>query len=181
MSSLNDMFYSLNTAIEEDIKLDHLDEDEKKRILGTARTFYKNTCSMYSFADEVSRLGNNIRKYEYVVGLSQKTKKYDKLVRDNIPNIIKSNGEEPITRILNDEEFWEYLLKKDSEELEEVRTASSPEEIKKELGDKLELIISMANYNGYTLEDIIQEAENKKFKNGGFEKRILLERVISNK
>lgn len=106
---------------------------------------------------------------------------YNKLVRDNIPDIIKSNDEQPITRILTDEEYWEYLLKKDSEELEEVRTASSPEERKKELGDKLELIIAMANYDGYTLEDIIQEAEEKKSKNGGFEKRILLEKVINNK
>ena len=56
---------------------------------------------------------------------------YDKLVRDNIPNIISSNGEEPITRILNDEEYWEYLLKKDTEELEEVRNAVSKEECNK--------------------------------------------------
>lgn len=37
---------------------------------------------------------------------------YDKLVRDNIPKIIKYNGSEPYFRILNDEEYWEYLLKK---------------------------------------------------------------------
>ena len=56
---------------------------------------------------------------------------YDKLVRDNIPDIIRSNGEEPITRVLDDEEYWTYLVKKDSEELEEVKTASTLEEIKK--------------------------------------------------
>ena len=32
-------------------------------------------------------------------------KTYNKLVRDNIPNIIKSNGETPITRILTNEEY----------------------------------------------------------------------------
>ncbi len=106
---------------------------------------------------------------------------YDKLVRDNIADIIRSNGEEPITRILNDDEYWEYLLKKDSEELEEVKKALTPEEIKKELGDKLEVLIAMANFYGFTLEDIIHEADIKKSKNGGFKKRLLLEKVITNK
>ena len=103
---------------------------------------------------------------------------YDKLVRDNIPDIIRKNGEEPVTRILTDEEYWEYLLKKDSEELEEVRTASSREEVKKELSDKLELLKAMAAYNGFSLDEIIEEADRKKQKNGGFQKRILLEKVI---
>lgn len=39
-------------------------------------------------------------------------KVYNKLVRDNIPDICKSNGGEPFTRVLNEEEYWEYLLKK---------------------------------------------------------------------
>lgn len=103
---------------------------------------------------------------------------YDKLVRDNIPNICKANGEEAITRVLLDDEYWEYLLKKDAEELKEVETASSLEERKKELADKLELIRAMAKFSGFTLDEIIQEADRKKSKNGGFEQRILLEKVI---
>ena len=51
-------------------------------------------------------------------------------------------------------------------------------EKKEELADKLELIRAMAEYNGFTLEDIIEEADRKKERNGGFEKRLLLERVI---
>ena len=82
---------------------------------------------------------------------------YDKLVRDKIPEIIEANGEKPITRILGDDEYWEYLLKKDQEELEEVREASSLLERKKELADKLELICTMAIYNGFSLENILEE------------------------
>lgn len=103
---------------------------------------------------------------------------YNKLVRDNIPNIIEANGEVPIYRKLSDEEYWNYLLLKDTEELEEVRSATSIEERKKELADKLELLIAMAEYNGFTLQEIIDEADKKKQKNGGFEKRLLLEKVI---
>ena len=104
--------------------------------------------------------------------------KYDKLVRDHIPNIIRSRDGEPIVRVLNDEEYWEYLLKKDIEELEEVKKTESLAERKEELADKLELIRAMAEYNGFRLEDIIEEADRKKQKNGGFQKRLLLEKVI---
>lgn len=103
---------------------------------------------------------------------------YDKLVRDNIPEIIKGDNAVPCTRKLNDEEYWEYLLKKDIEELEEVRKASSTKEVKKELADKLELIRAMAEFSGFTLEDVIDEAQRKREKRGGFQKRILLEKVI---
>ena len=105
-------------------------------------------------------------------------KTYNKLVRDNIPEIIEKNGEKPFFRELNEQEYWEYLLKKDEEELQEVKEASSREERKKELADKLELLIAMASYNGFSLQDIINEAHIKKSKNGGFEKRLLLEKVI---
>lgn len=105
-------------------------------------------------------------------------KYYDKLVRDKIPEKIKKDNAEPITRKLNDDEYWEYLLKKDTEELEEVRTAVSKEEIKKELADKLELIRAMAEFNGFSLQDVIEESDKKREKNGGFQKRILLEKVI---
>ena len=36
----------------------------------------------------------------------------------------------------------------------------------------------MAEFNGFSLEDIIEEADRKKAKNGGFQKRLLLEKVI---
>lgn len=103
---------------------------------------------------------------------------YYKLVRDNIPEIIESDGEIPIYRELNDEEYWAYLLKKDQEELLEVALASTKEEIKKELADKYELIRTMAEYLGFGIGDIVEEANNKKRKNGGFKKRIFLEKTI---
>ncbi len=56
---------------------------------------------------------------------------YDKLIRDEIPTIIKNNGATPFVRTLSEEKYLEYLLKKDSEELEEVKHAQSSEERKK--------------------------------------------------
>ncbi|MBO5182899.1 MAG: nucleoside triphosphate pyrophosphohydrolase [Bacilli bacterium] len=104
---------------------------------------------------------------------------YNKLVRDNIPDICRANGEEPFIRILSDKEYWKYLLKKDQEELDEVATAESLDERKKELADKLELIRAMAEFSGFSLSEIKEEADRKKQKNGGFEKRLLLEKVVT--
>lgn len=39
---------------------------------------------------------------------------YNKLVRDKIPEIIENDNEIPIYHVLTKEEFWEYLLLKDS-------------------------------------------------------------------
>lgn len=105
-------------------------------------------------------------------------KVYNKLVRDNIPEIIYKNGDKPIYRVLDEEEYWLYLLKKNEEELKEVAEAKSNLERKKELADKLELIRAMAEFNGFSLQDIIDEADRKKQKNGGLKKRLLLEKVI---
>ena len=102
---------------------------------------------------------------------------YNKLVRDNIPNIIEANGEQAVYRVLSDEEYWNYLLKKDSEELEEVRQAQSKEEIKEELCDKLEIIRAMASFHDFTLEDIIEGANLKRETKGSFEKRLILEKT----
>ena len=44
---------------------------------------------------------------------------YNKLVRDNIPDIIKKNGATPIVRILDDEEYFKELNRKLKEELNE--------------------------------------------------------------
>ena len=71
------------------------------------------------------------------------------------------------------------MLKKDQEELKEVETAESLDERRKELADKLELIRAMAEFSGFSLTEIIEEADKKKQKNGGFEKRLLLEKVIT--
>ena len=48
---------------------------------------------------------------------------YNKLIRDNIPEIIISKREKPVTRILSDEEYKMALEDKLYEEYEEVISA----------------------------------------------------------
>lgn len=102
--------------------------------------------------------------------------KYNKLVRDRIPEIIENNGEEPIVRILEDEEYRTELIKKLNEEYDEV-VAASDEEVIEELADMLEVMESIAELHNKTLDDIILVKENKKNNRGGFSKKLFLEGV----
>ena len=102
---------------------------------------------------------------------------YNKLVRDNIPNIIESKGEIPVTRILDDATFKVELEKKLNEEYHEVLEASGDDRIE-ELADMLEIIRALAKLEGRTLQDVINCADKKNEKRGAFEEKIFLEKVI---
>lgn len=102
---------------------------------------------------------------------------YNKLVRDNIPNIIESNGEIPVTRILDDDSYKVELEKKLNEEYHEVLEASGDDRIE-ELADIFEIVRALAKLEHKTLQDVMDCSERKKEKRGAFEKRIFLEKVI---
>ena len=97
---------------------------------------------------------------------------HNKLVRDNIPTIIENNGEKAVTRILSDEEYKDELFKKLLEESNEVITSS--DSMLEELGDVLEVMIALAKIEDKSLDDIIEIANKKRIKRGGFEKKIYL-------
>jgi predicted house-cleaning noncanonical NTP pyrophosphatase (MazG superfamily) len=98
--------------------------------------------------------------------------KYNKLVRDLIPEIIKENGETPITRILGDEEYKQELIKKLGEEYQEFCDDPNEEELAdiKEVINALESIIS-------THEKVERVRIEKAQKRGSFDKKIFLERT----
>lgn len=102
---------------------------------------------------------------------------YNKLVRDNIPDIIKSRGGEPITRILDDTEYRSELEKKLLEEANEVINASGDDRIE-ELADLLEVMYALMDLENKSLEDVQVVRENKALKRGAFTKRLYLENVI---
>jgi predicted house-cleaning noncanonical NTP pyrophosphatase (MazG superfamily) len=101
---------------------------------------------------------------------------YKKLVRDNIPDIIRENNEEPIIRTLSDLEYQKELEKKLLEECNEVLLSKGDERIE-ELADLLEVMISLAKLENNTFDDIEKARILKKDKRGGFSKKIYLEDV----
>ena len=82
---------------------------------------------------------------------------YNKLVRDNIPEIIKSNGEKPVISILDTNEYKAELEKKLYEEYLEVIESSYSSRIE-ELADMLEVIKALAKLEDKTLDDVIEIA-----------------------
>ena len=102
---------------------------------------------------------------------------FNKLVRDKIPEIIISNGGEPFTRILDDEEFRVELIKKLNEEYNEVVNSSGKDRLE-ELADMLEIIKYLAYLEGSNLEDVINISNEKSLKRGAFDKKIFLEKTI---
>ena len=102
---------------------------------------------------------------------------FNKLVKDNIPNIIENNGEKAITRILSDKEYRVELYKKLLEESQEVINSQDTEDILEELADVLEVLKSIAELENRNLDDIIEIANQKRLKRGGFSKKIFLEKT----
>lgn len=107
-------------------------------------------------------------------------KRYGKLIRDKIPEIIRANGELPNTRIMEDDEFRRELLYKLIEEAEEVRQAgydASDAEFITELADLAEVfeaVLTTFNIDGDELNRVRDDRRNVR---GGFEGRIFLESV----
>jgi len=100
---------------------------------------------------------------------------YPKLVRDNIPEIIKSKNKVAGTRVLeSEEEYLKFLLKKIIEEAHELEHSVEAGNIQEELADVLELIHTIIKLKKWTVEDIVNVQKDKRKKNGGFEKRLLM-------
>ena len=101
------------------------------------------------------------------------TKIYNKLVRDNIPAIIKAKGAACETEILSDADYLHLLDAKLDEELTEYHQDQNIEE----LADLMEVIYACAKARGYTVAELEALRAEKAAKRGGFDRKILLKTV----
>ncbi len=100
-------------------------------------------------------------------------KDYNKLVRDKIPEIIRGNGEEPVIRILSDEEYLKELEIKLQEEMNEYLESGDVEELA-DLEEVLRAILDVKNCSWQEFEEIRTIKVNKR---GAFKNKIFLESV----
>lgn len=81
----------------------------------------------------------------------------EKLVRDNIPEIIMKDGHVPHTRVLSDEEYVKQLEIKLLEETNEYLESKDVEE----LADILEVIYAISQFKGVALSELESVRRNK--------------------
>lgn len=94
--------------------------------------------------------------------------KYNKLVRDKIPEILDSKSISYEKRIASLDEYREELIKKLQEEVREFVEAKSAEE----LADILEVIDALSRLPEFS--NVLEFKTRKLTERGGFEKRIIL-------
>lgn len=98
-------------------------------------------------------------------------KKYNKLIRDKIPEIIIANNGNPITHIADD---TEYKAKLKAKLLEEANEFIESEDIS-EIADVYEVIDAICDLYGFDKAEIAKIKQDKFDKRGGFSKKIILD------
>lgn len=98
---------------------------------------------------------------------------YKKLVRDRVPDIIRSKGEKPLVRTMDEKEYLTELIKKLKEEVAEFAKNPSVEE----LADIKEVTIAIREALGIHAGELEDARRKKANTNGRFKKRIYLEGV----
>jgi predicted house-cleaning noncanonical NTP pyrophosphatase (MazG superfamily) len=99
--------------------------------------------------------------------------RYDKLVRDTIPEIITKKGKTAVTHIADEREYWDKLQEKLEEEVKEFLFAKNEEE----MGDILEVLDAIMQFKGFDKQNIDMLQKKKAAERGKFTKRIILEEV----
>ena len=101
--------------------------------------------------------------------------RYNKLVRDKIPDVIRKAGKEPITDVLPQEAIMPALNRKLQEEVQEYLESQNIEE----MADILEVLHGIAFHMGVPWDAIESVRIQKREERGGFEAGIQLLEVSS--
>ena len=98
------------------------------------------------------------------------TKKYNKVVRDKIPEIIAESGKKYNLKQLDDESFLAELEKKLIEEVNEYSESKDVEE----LADLLEVIYRISELRGVNSDELDKIRKDKAEKRGKFANNLFL-------
>ena len=99
---------------------------------------------------------------------------FAKLVRDEIPDRIKEQGELVVTAQIAKSQSRAALVSKLHEEAQELLQAVGPEDVRAELADVLEVVRSLCVATGVNWTDVEAAAEAKRASRGSFERGVVL-------
>lgn len=102
-------------------------------------------------------------------------RRWDKLVRDRIPEIIQASGKIAVTRCLDRDELDRALRVKLMEEAGEVNAAAKPSELLLELSDVLEVVYALAAEAGISRESLEEARVSRAEQRGSFACAVWLE------
>jgi predicted house-cleaning noncanonical NTP pyrophosphatase (MazG superfamily) len=97
--------------------------------------------------------------------------KYNKLVRDKIPEYIKSKGGVPVVHVAADKEYWLKLKEKLQEEINEFSQSETIEE----MADILEVIDAICDFKKFDGDELHKVKIKKAEERGKFKDKIVLE------
>jgi predicted house-cleaning noncanonical NTP pyrophosphatase (MazG superfamily) len=101
-------------------------------------------------------------------------KKYNKLIRDRILEIIEEAGEIPYWKTLNKKDFLKEIKRKILEEAGELIKAKNKKEVINEIVDIQELVDVLVSELCLTKSQIKKQQRIKNKKRGGVRKRLFL-------
>lgn len=100
-----------------------------------------------------------------------------KLVRDEIPEIIKETGKMPIYHRAKPQEVEKLLEDKLAEEVSELLAANTANDKLEEAADIYEVLLSILAMYGFNYKNLQVKAEDKRFERGSFIKGYVLDEV----
>jgi predicted house-cleaning noncanonical NTP pyrophosphatase (MazG superfamily) len=95
--------------------------------------------------------------------------KFGKLVRDKMPEILRQQGGHIVSHVLEPSVRLDHLKAKLKEEVEEVLSTITPEDLMDEIADTLEVLQTLAKNQNLSWEDIEKKRQEKQLKRGGFD------------
>ena len=99
--------------------------------------------------------------------------KYNKLIRDKIPEIMKGEWVNFSSHIADNVEYWLKLKEKLQEEVVEILEDDSV--LIEELADPLEVIYAICDFKWISREDLEKLRKEKQEKRWGFKDKIILD------
>lgn len=106
-------------------------------------------------------------------------REYNKLIRGKVPELIRRDGQFPITRVLDRDTRRSALLNKLRDEVNNLGTADERNQILDEAADVYELLLTIISEAGYVDRDLYSHARKKRLERGSFDAGIWLERIES--